>query len=113
MLWLEKVICTHYSINHSSPHLEITDVLFLPLDEDIGDGPRLILSTCWKVADYPADSLIDEKERWVDTIIAVGYFEDYRDAPTEILYAWELNLEAGRFEELLTETVACTGILGL
>ena len=113
MLWLEKVVCRHYYANYSSPHLEIADVLFLPLEEDTGNGARLIESTCWKAADYPADSAVEEKERWVDTLLAIGHFEDYYNAPTEILFAWEINLEAGRFEELSPETVACTGILGL
>lgn len=113
MLWLEKVICRHYHANYSSPHLEITDVLFLPLAEDTGNGSRLIESTCWKAADYSADSAVEEKERWVDTLLAIGYFEDYYDAPVEILFAWEINLEEGRFEELSPETVSCTGILGL
>ncbi len=112
MLWLEKVICRHYHVNYSSPHLEIADVLFLPLEEDSGDGLRLIEYTCWKAADYPADSAVEEKERWVDTLLAIGYFEDYYAAPTEILFAWKINLEAGRFEELSPETVACTGLLG-
>lgn len=112
MLWLEKVVCRHYYTNYSSPHLEIADVLFLPLEEDTRNGPRLIDSTCWKVAAYPADSTVEEQERWDDTLLAIGYFEDYYTAPTEMLFAWEINLEAGRFEELLPGTVACTGLLG-
>lgn len=113
MLWLEKEICRHYHTTHSSAHLKITDVLFLPMEEDTGNGLRLIESTCWKVADYPADSAVEEKERWVDTLLAIGHFEDSDDAPTEILFAWEINLETGQFEELPPETVACTGLLGL
>ncbi len=114
MLWLEKVVCRHYdAVGGSRAHLEIAAALFLPLEEDTGNGPRFIQSTCWKTADYPADSTVAEKERGVDTLLAIGYFVDYHNAPTEILFAWEINLAAGRFEELPPETVACTGILGL
>ncbi|MFK7805012.1 MAG: M14 family zinc carboxypeptidase [Anaerolineae bacterium] len=112
IVWLEETICRYANNGGTSPYTEITDILFLPLEENSGNGPRIITHTCWFIDDY-LDSTEDLRDRGREDIVAIGQFDNYREPPTRIDSAWIANTQTGKFEPLDPELIQCYGILGL
>lgn len=95
MLWLEKNICTIEG-TESSPqsytYYQVVDVVELPPREN---GFLINLNTC------------TNKDSPSKTIVGFGKVTTENRAPSEPLYAWEINIEAMKIVPIDTQNIKC------